>query len=121
MIIGYTVAFVAAWVLGLLSLLSLAPLLIGGFVQFRLTKMYRKILNSNEEGNRIAIESIENVYTVQLLGLQEKFVGKYKVRLQESFWYAILIIYRMLSIIIGTMWSLLPYNLLCMLQFRLLN
>ena len=54
--------------------------------------MYRKILNSNEEGNRIAIESIENVYTVQLLGLQEKFVEKYKVRLQEPFWYANLII-----------------------------
>ena len=91
MIIGYAVAFQASWVLGLLSLLSLAPLLMGGFAQFRLTKMYRKVRNSNEEGNRIAIESIENVYTVQILGLQEKFVAKYKVWLKEPFWYANLI------------------------------
>ena len=104
-IIAYVVALQAAWLLGLLSLLSLVPFLIGGFIQFKLTKMYRKIQYLNEEGNRIAIESIENVFTVQLLGLQKKFVEKYKVLLQKPFWYVNYKYYYNVKIYtLGTMW-----------------
>ena len=80
------IAFVLIWVIGLIVLLSYPLLLIGGYLQVIFTKRYSDKKNQLiEDSAKVAIESIENVYTVATLGIENRLARKYNQLLEQPF------------------------------------
>ena len=72
------------WVIGLIVILSYPLLLIGGYLQVIFTKRYSDKKNQLiEDSAKVAIESIENVYTVATLGIESRLVRKYNQLLEQ--------------------------------------
>ena len=78
------IAFILSWVIALVVIPAYLLLLIGGYLQVILTKTYAdnkyKLI---EDSAKVAIESIENVYTVATLGIESRLVRKYNQLLEQ--------------------------------------
>ena len=74
------------WVIGLIVILSYPLLLIGGYLQVIFTKRYSDKKNQLiEDSAKVAIESIENVYTVATLSIENRLARKYNQLLEQPF------------------------------------
>ena len=83
---GLAVSFAATWVISLVLLPDYISLFIGGYLQVILTKRYADISNTLlEDSAKVAVESIENVYTVATLGIEKRIMKKYDQHLEKPF------------------------------------
>ena len=80
------IAFVMTWVVALVILPAFPLMILGGFLQLVLTKRYTDQRNGLiEDSATVAIEAIENVYTVATLGIETRLVRKYDDLLELPF------------------------------------
>ena len=80
------IAFVMTWVVALIILPAFPLMILGGFIQLVLTKRYTDQRNGLiEDSAKVAIEAIENVYTVATLGIETRLVRKYDDLLKLPF------------------------------------
>ena len=79
------IAFILSWAIALVVIPPAYLLLfIGGYLQLILTKTYAGIkYKLIEDSAKVAIESIENVYTVATLGIEKRLVRKYNQLLEQ--------------------------------------
>ena len=61
---------------------------LGGYIQTTFTKRYAEHRNKLiEDSAKVAVESIENVFTVATLGIEKRLVNKYNQLLEHPFRY----------------------------------
>ena len=78
-------ALKASWVLALVTLPCYPILLLGGYLQIRLTKRYiEKSKLALDISSIVATEAIDNVYTITSLGIRERIVNHYDQFLKRS-------------------------------------
>ena len=87
-VISVILTFILSWP----SALILAPvfplILLGGYLQVMSTKKYTDFRNKLiEDTAKVAVESIENVFTVATLGIEKRLVCKYNRLLEQPFRY----------------------------------
>lgn len=86
-IAGFVIALQAAWVLGLVSLLSVVLFVFGGVLQLKLTNIYTtKSQLYKKESIKTAVEVINNIYTVASLGIHERLLLKFHKQLGKPYW-----------------------------------
>ena len=84
--VSVIIAFVMTWVVALVILPAFPLMILGGFLQLVLTKRYTDQRNGLiEDSAKVAIEAIENVYTVATLGIETRLVRKYDDLLELPF------------------------------------
>ena len=75
-----------SWVVALVILPAFVLMTLGGYIQLVLTKRYTDQRNGLiEDSAKVAIEAIENVYTVATLGIETRLVRKYDNLLKLPF------------------------------------
>ena len=80
------IGFIMSWVVALVILPAFVLMTLGGFIQLVLTKRYTDQRNALIEDSAImAIEAIENVYTVATLGIETRLARKYDNLLKLPF------------------------------------
>ena len=78
------IAFILSWAIALGVIPPYLLLLLGGYLQVILTKAYAGIkYKLIEDSAKVAIESIDNVYTVATLGIESRLVRKYNQLLEQ--------------------------------------
>ena len=78
------IAFILSWAIALVVIPPYLLLLLGGYLQVILTKNYAGIkYKLIEDSAKVAIESIDNVYTVATLGIENRLVRKYNQLLEQ--------------------------------------
>ena len=83
---SYIIALEASWPLGLIALPSLIIFVLAGVLQMQLTKLFiNKSSEFQQECIMTAVESIDGVFTVSSLGIEEKLVRKYEKQLERPF------------------------------------
>ena len=85
-IIAVIFAFAVAWPVALVVTPGLPLMFLGGYLQVALTKRYTdqrtKLI---EDTAKVAVESIENVFTVANLGIEKRLLCKYNQLLKQPF------------------------------------
>ena len=77
-LVSIVIAFIMSWVVALVVLPAFPLMILGGYIQLVLTKRYTDQRNGLiEDSAKVAIEAIENVYTVATLGIETRLVRKY--------------------------------------------
>ena len=85
-LVSVIIAFIMSWVVALVILPAFPLMILGGFIQLVLTKRYTDQRNDLiEDSAKVAIEAIENVYTVATLGIETRLVRKYDNLLKLPF------------------------------------
>ena len=65
-------------------------MLLGAYLQVMLTKRYTDRRNKLiEDTAKVAVESIENVFTVATLGIEKRLVDNYNQLLEQPFRYVL--------------------------------
>ena len=85
-LVSIVIGFIMSWVVALVILPAFVLMTLGGFIQLVLTKRYTDQRNALIEDSAImAIEAIENVYTVATLGIETRLARKYDNLLKLPF------------------------------------
>ena len=85
-LVSIVIAFIMSWVVALVVLPAFPLMILGGYIQLVLTKRYTDQRNGLiEDSAKVAIEAIENVYTVATLGIETRLVRKYDDLLELPF------------------------------------
>ena len=79
-------SFVLAWPIALVVNLTFLLMIFGAYLQVTFTKRYADYKNKLiEDSAKVAVESIENVFTVATLGIENRLVNKYNQLLKQPF------------------------------------
>ena len=85
-IIAVIFSFALAWPVALVATPGLPLMFLGGYLQVALTKrntdQRTKLI---EDTAKVAVETIENVFTVATLGIEKRLVNKYNQLLKQPF------------------------------------
>ena len=85
-VVSILIAFIMSWVVALVVLPAFPLMILGGYIQLVLTKRYTDQRNGLiEDSAKVAIEAIENVYTVATLGIETRLARKYDDLLELPF------------------------------------
>ena len=83
-------AIVLAWPIALVVTLTFPMMILGAYLQVSFTKRYADYRNKLiEDTAKVAVESIENVFTVATLGIEKRLVDKYNQLLEPPFRYVL--------------------------------
>ena len=86
MIASIVIAFIVSWAVALVVTPVFLLMFLGGFIQVIFTKRYTDKRNKLiEDSAKVAIEAVENVYTVATLGVERRLVRKYDQLLKLPF------------------------------------
>jgi ATP-binding cassette subfamily B (MDR/TAP) protein 1 len=83
---GYVIALVTSWPLGLISLSSLGVFILAGIIQLCMKKSYTQSQKSQEIAIQTAVEAVDNVYTIALLGVQDVMIRRHEKQLKAPYW-----------------------------------
>ena len=89
-VISMISSFVLSWPIASIIAPAFPLMLLGAYLQVMLTKRYTDHTNKLiEDSAKVAVESIENVFTVATLGIEKRLVNKYKQLLEQPFKYVL--------------------------------